>query len=116
MVVKKNKETETVQNVTSEKIEETVAEKLWSKIKDLPIDIFALPNQTVKDHVKFEKELAAAVPDSVHLTLRSAAVRPALEESLGRVKWGKDKFGQTLVFDLSNVARYTVLKVVPRAS
>jgi len=118
MVVKKadkSKEAETVVD-EKEKIENTVAWKIWAKIKDVPIEIFALPNQTVQNHVEFQKELAAASLDSAFVILRSAAVKPALEEALGRVRLGKNHLGQPLVFEISDVTRYTVIKIVPRTN
>jgi hypothetical protein len=96
--------------------QETTAQKIWNKIKDLSIDIFALPNQSVQDHVKREAGLERATPDAVHLILKSAAVRPALEETLGRVRLGQDNLGQPLVFELTTSGRYTVVKIVPRDS
>lgn len=95
--------------------EKTPAAQLWDKIKDIPLDIFALPNQTVKNHVKREESMEAVFPDSVYITLRAAAVLPALEEALsnavvnGRVKLGKDER-----LEISQSAKYTVIKVVPK--
>jgi hypothetical protein len=91
----------------------TVAQQLWDKIKDIPIDLYALPNQTVKQHVVREEKLEKAVPDALHLILKSAAVLPALEESLYKVPWGEDERGP-LTFDLSQTHKYTVLKIVPK--
>jgi hypothetical protein len=96
--------------------ETTAAQKIWNKIKDLSIDIFALPNQSVQDHVKREVGLERAIPDAVHLILKSAAVRPALEETLGRVRLGQNNLGQPLVFELTTSGKYTVVKIVPRDS
>ena len=98
---------------TSKKAEKTDAEKLWDKIKDVPIDLYALPDQVVSQHVTREAKLEKAVPDAVHLTLKSAAVLPALEEALGKVRWGSDDRGP-LTFELSKTARYTVVRIVPR--
>jgi hypothetical protein len=99
-----------------ERIANTPAGKIWSKIKDLPLDIYALPNQSVRDHAKFEAGLVDGFPDSAHLVLRSAAVKPALEEALGRVRLGQNQLNQALVFELSESAKYTVVKIVPRAN
>ena len=56
--------------------------KLWDKIKDLPMDIFALPNQTIKDHAKHEEGMDDMFPNAIFLTLNSTAAYPALEEAL----------------------------------
>ncbi len=95
-------------------VEETAAEKIWNKIKNVPMDIFALPNQTVQMYVTREAKLEKAIPDAVHLKLKSAAVLPAMEDALGRVQLGKNAVGQQLVFDLSQMDVYTVVKIVPR--
>lgn len=48
---------------------------IWAEIKDLPINMFSLPNQKVSDHVKKLK-----VPgDELLLTLNVSSVLPALE-------------------------------------
>lgn len=90
-------------------VESTKAAKIWDKIRNAPIEIYALPNQVVADHVKREQKLEAAVPDSLHLTLKSAAVLPALEESLHRVRLGSGE-----KFDISQQSVYTVVKIVPK--
>lgn len=99
---------------TSTTTEPTAAQKIWDKINDLSIDIYALPNQSVKDHVKREAGLERAKPNELHLILRSAAVKPALEETLGKVRLGQNELGQPLVFELSESGKYTVVKIVPR--
>jgi len=95
--------------------EKTGAAKLWDNIKDLPIDIFALPNQTIKDHAKIVDGMDGVFPDSVFLTLRSAAAYPALEEALGNAQArGQVKLAKNQKFDVSQQNRYTVVKVVDR--
>lgn len=108
------KKTETDTSKTEAVKTETGAEKIWKKIADLSIDIFALPNQVVQQHAKREVKMEKVDPSAVHLILKSAAVRPALEETLGKVRLGKDEFGQPLVFEVTNSSRYTVVKIVPR--
>lgn len=105
-----SKTVETVEKV----IEETAAEKIWNKIKNAPMDIFALPNQTVQMYVTRNAQIEKAIPDAVHLKLKCAAVLPALQDSLGRIPLGKNAVGQQLVFDLSQMDVYTVVKIVPR--
>ena len=63
-------------------VEKTAAAKLWDKIKDIQIDIFGLPGQTIKDHAKREDGMDSVFPDDIYVTLRSAAAYPALEEAL----------------------------------
>jgi hypothetical protein len=97
----------------SDKVEQTVAAKLWEKIKDIPIDIFALPNQTVGNHAKREEGMDAVFPNDIYLTLRSAAAYPALEEALGSsYARNQIKLAKGERFDLSQSARYTVIKII----
>jgi hypothetical protein len=97
--------------------EQTVASKLWDQIKDLPIELFALPNQTIKDHVKREEEMEKVFPEEIYITLRSAAVYPALEEALnlGQSR-GQVKLAKHERFDVSQSARFTVIKVINKNS
>lgn len=102
-------------NTEEKAVEKTVAAQLWDKIKDVPIDIFALPNQTVKDHAKREDKMDSVFPNEVYLILRSAAAFPALEEALANaVARNQIKIGKDEKFEISQNARYTVIKVVPR--
>lgn len=57
-------------------------EKIWSEIKDKTIDIFALPNQVVSDHVKVAPAFFKADPGKLYVTLKASAALPALEESV----------------------------------
>ena len=92
---------------------QTVAAKLWDKLKDVPMDIFALPNQTIKDHAKRECAMDAAFPNDIYLILRSAAAFPALEEALGSAAArGIVKLAKHDRFDLSQSAKYTIIKIV----
>ena len=88
----------------------TGADKIWNKIKDFPIDIYALPNQVVSQHVKREEKMEKVLPDALHVIFKSAAVLPALEDVLQRVRLGPNE-----MFELTQSARYTVIKIVPRA-
>ena len=95
--------------------EKTVTNELWEKIKDLPMDIFALPFQTIKDHAKHEQGMDNVFPNAVFLTLRSAAAYPAIEEALGNAQARNQiKLAKTEKFELSQQSKYTVVKVVPR--
>lgn len=54
------------------------SELIWEEIKDLPIAMFALPNQTIKQHVS-----KLNVPgNKLLLKLVSTAALPALEDAL----------------------------------
>ena len=85
--------------------EPSQADQIWDKIKDQTIEMFALPNQTVAMHCK-RVDIA---PNEVHLILKSSAALPALEGVLRGVKLGENE-----MFDVSQAAHYTVLKVVPQ--
>lgn len=55
------------------------SQKIWDEIKNITINIYAIPNQKVKDHVT-----VLEVPGSeLYLKLKSTAVLPALEECVG---------------------------------
>lgn len=57
----------------------TESDKIWSEISALPLNIFSLPRQTVEMH-------AARIPipgRDLLLKLKSTAVLPALEMTLG---------------------------------
>ena len=57
----------------------TMADVIWDEIKNRPIEMFALPNQTVSMHcapVKVE-------PSKLYLLIRSTATLPSLEASIG---------------------------------
>jgi hypothetical protein len=114
MATRKKTDTSKAVEAVKETVKETAAEKIWEKIKNAPMDIFALPNQVVQMYVTRDARLEKAIPDAVHLRLKSAAVLPALEDSLGRIPLGKNAVGQQLVFDLSQMDVYTVVKIVPR--
>lgn len=58
---------------------QTEAEKIWDEIRNLPIQMFGLPNQTVAQHaVPFPIE-----PTKLYLTIRSSATLPSLEVAVG---------------------------------
>jgi hypothetical protein len=100
---------------TEDKAEKTRASELWDQIKDLPIDIFALPNQTVKDHARREEGMDKIFPDDVYLILRSAAAFPALEEALGNAQARRMvKIAKSERFEISQQNKYIVIKVIPK--
>src|SRR5271170_3957647 len=57
----------------------TDAEKIWDEIKSLPINMFALPNQTVADHVSPIPQIDAT---KLYSTVRSTATLPSLEAAV----------------------------------
>lgn len=64
---------------TTEK-EATEPENIWNEIKNLPIEMFALPNQVVAQHVfpyPFHVD-----PTRLLATIRSTSVLPALEAAI----------------------------------
>jgi hypothetical protein len=81
---------------------QTESDKLWEKMRQLPLDIFALPDQTVEMHCK----RVPLDPNSVHLKLKSTAVLPALEQSLRAIKLPPDK-----TWKLENGTRFCIVSV-----
>jgi hypothetical protein len=68
-------------DASSQKVR-TKSDVIWDQIKDLPVEIYALPDQTLKQHV----ERLEVTEEQVHLRIKSPAIVPALEEALGKVK------------------------------
>lgn len=57
----------------------TESEKIWEEIKDLPISVFALPNQRVHNYVSRQP-----IPGKVlYVKLSTTGVLPALETAIG---------------------------------
>lgn len=56
------------------------AEKLWDEIKNLPIEMYSLPNQLVKNHV----QRVRLAPDKLYLKAKSSAVITSLEDTLDK--------------------------------
>jgi hypothetical protein len=54
------------------------ADVLWDEIKDLPIQVFALPNQKVSNYLN-----RVNIPSVLFVKPTASAVLPALEECLG---------------------------------
>lgn len=55
------------------------SDKIWNEIKDVKIDIFSLPGQTVKNHC----EPLNVDPTKLFVKPKSSAVLPVLEEAIG---------------------------------
>lgn len=85
------------------KEKETRSDVIWDQIKNLEVNIYSLPNQTIEKHVQREK----IAEDLVHLRLKSPAILPAMEEALGRVKLADGER-----FDISQQKNFTVVSVV----
>jgi hypothetical protein len=71
---------EVVATVAPTPVVKTEAEKIWDEIKDLKIEMFALPSQFVWQHctaLPFDVD-----PNRLFLTTRSTATLPSLEASL----------------------------------
>ncbi len=64
--------------MTSKKKDPADSDLIWAEISKLPMAMWSLPNQSIKDHVK----RLAGFPSAVLLTLNSPAALPALEASL----------------------------------
>lgn len=58
----------------------TESDKIWEGIKNLPLDLYSLPGQTVSTHTK----RFIGSPDAVYLKLSSSAVVASLEVALGK--------------------------------
>ena len=63
----------------------TKSDMIWEKIKDLPVEMYALPDQTLQRHVDRRK----VEDDRVHLFIKSPAIVASLEEALRKVKLGE---------------------------
>lgn len=54
------------------------AEKMWTEIRNLPIQMFGLPAQTVAQHCTF----VPVEPTRLYVTIRSTAALPSLEAAI----------------------------------
>lgn len=76
-MVKKNKELEKQDiNITSV----SIADAIWNQIKDINLNLFALPDQTV---AKYCTPIPVE-PTKLYLTVKVSSVLTALEDSLGK--------------------------------
>lgn len=81
----------------------TEAQKIWDEIKDLPIQMFGLPGQTVAMHVT----PVMVEPTKLYVVTRSSATLPSLEETI------KGAFAVELADKFVIITRLP-LPVVPR--
>jgi hypothetical protein len=79
----------------------TVSDKIWAEIQNLPIEMFALPGQVVRQHT--QRFLAS--PDAVYLKLQSPAVVVSLEATLA-------SFGKRYAMEVAE-GGYVVVKYAP---
>lgn len=87
--------------------ENTGADRIWNLIKDIPFDIFSLPNQTITKYVTREIGMEKVSPDTLYLKLRTTAVKPFLEELLQKIRLQPYES-----FEISQVHVYTTVKIV----
>ncbi len=73
-----NKEVEKKETATTTVPRVTDSDKIWEEVQNLPIAMFALPAQSVKQHVQRIK----VSQDALYLRLNSPAVVASLEEAL----------------------------------
>lgn len=72
--------------------EQSVAEKIWEDVKNVTLNMFALPGQTVATYL----EPFAVEPSKLYLQFRdknATAVLPALEDAVGK-KYGVSVVGR----------------------
>lgn len=77
----------------------SVADVLWDEIKNLPIEMFSLPNQRVLNHVVRK----GGTSDNVILSLNSPAVLPSLEVVLNAQKQYRDKVSFAMKAEGENI-------------
>ncbi len=77
----------------------------WDKLKNLKLDIYALPNQKLEMHA--ERKLVE--PDGLYLKLKSSAVLPALEDALKSVEPGDG-----MQYELSQSRDFVVIRQVSK--
>lgn len=54
------------------------AEKIWQEVKNVQLDLFALPNQTIEKYCTPQY----VEPSKLYVTVSTGAVGPALEDAL----------------------------------
>jgi len=84
--------------------DKTEADKIWEVIKDVNLDIFALPNQKVHDYFT----PISIEPSKLYLLHKVSSALPALEESL--VKRYVEGILSTK-YVVSTTAKYVVVNV-----
>jgi len=75
--VKKTRATKAKPSITSvPPVQVNDADLMWNELRSLPIQMYALPNQMVEDHLI----RVVGVPNELYLKTKSSAALPALEE------------------------------------
>ncbi len=82
----------------------TESDKIWNEIKDVPIQMFGLPNQIVKNHV----ERVKISPNELYLRLKSTSVISGLEMILTQNSQGQIYTNPKYEFTSEN--GYTIIK------
>jgi hypothetical protein len=81
-----------------ETLSDTEAGKIWEEIKNRPIEMFALPNQTISQYAS----PAPIEPSKLYLLTRATSALPSIEQAVG------DKFTVQQVDKYVVVARAVV--------
>jgi len=80
----------------------TRSDVIWDQIKNVEVEIYALPEQTIGKHV----ERLEVTDDMVHVRLKSPAILPAMELALRNVKLARGER-----FDVSSQKNFTVISI-----
>ena len=78
---------------------------VWEIIKDLKIDIFALPHQTVANHCTLTENMSKIDPSKAYVVPKSSAVLPALELTLQALR----ERDPSKAFEVSQVDKWLVI-------
>lgn len=79
---------------------------IWNEIKDLPIEMFALPNQKVFNHV----DLVSETENKAVCRFKSATVIPALEAVLNSLKvFKKEKNTHVPKYKMEESENYLII-------
>ncbi len=90
------------QTAVAEQPKPDPADELWEKIKDLPLELYSLPDQTLSGNCTRVK----VAPNQLHLKLNSGAVISAMTEALKNVKIADNE-----EFDITSAGVFTVVQV-----
>lgn len=107
-MVKEKAKTEIVNEAKVAKVaEETLALKIWNKIKDIDLELFALPDQVVSKNA----DPVLSISDTeLHLLLKSQAALPQLEEKLDKVVW--DRKDPSKKLEAYQKSKFVVVRLV----
>jgi hypothetical protein len=90
---------------TSPQAEVTLSDLIWDKIKEVDLEVAALPNQTIEKHT-------SRVPldfAKVHLIPKSGQVVPLIETKVHGKHWDRDHS-----FNVTTEERFVVVSIVPK--